>query len=162
MINDWQPFLKIAYDKATESTNPSTQNSAILVNQDGKIIISAINSFPEKIAENEERQRKPLRYKYSIHAERNVIYLAAKLGIKTDKLIMVSPWATCSDCAQAIIQAGIKKLVTHKQALDKSSDWRKDIELAFSMLREANIEIIIFNGKIGSGKILRQGKFWEP
>lgn len=76
-----------------------------------------------------------MRYKYSVHAERNVIYLAAKLGIKTDKLIMVSPWATCSDCAQAIIQTGIS---------------------------EANIEIIIFNGKVGSGKILRQGKFWEP
>ncbi len=63
---------------------------------------------------------------------------------------------------QAIIQAGIKRLVVHKQALNRSSRWQENIELAFAMLREARVKIIIFDGKIGVGKILRSKEFWNP
>lgn len=159
---DWKNLLKIAYSEAKKSTNPSTQNGAILVDNKGNVILAAANTFPDGIAENKGRQSKPLRYKFSVHAERNVIYKAAKLGLKTKGLTMVCPWATCSDCAQAIIQAGIKRLVTHKQAFEKSDTWKDDIKLAFAMLREAKVKIIIFDGKIGVGKVLRKGEFWEP
>jgi dCMP deaminase len=159
----WQPLLKIAYEKALESTNISTQNAAVLIDDNQNIIASEVNSFPDGVEETEERQKdKPIRIKYSVHAERNVIYKAARLGIKTEGLIMICPWATCSDCAQAIIQAGIKKLVTHKQALDRNGHWQEDIDFAFSMLREAGVEIIIYDGKIGVGKILRSFEVWEP
>jgi dCMP deaminase len=159
----WQPLLKIAYEKAQKSTNISTQNVALLIDDNQNIILSETNSFPIGVTETEERQKdKTARYKYSVHAERNVIYSSAKLGIKTNGLTMVCPWATCSDCAQAIIQAGIKKLVTHKQAFDRSGHWQEDIEFAFAMLREAGVEIIIHDGKIGVGKILRSGEYWEP
>lgn len=160
---DYQKLFKIAYTEAQKSTNVATQNSALLIDEKGNIILSAINSFPNNIAETDERQRdKAIRHKYSVHAERNAIYKAAKMGIKTDGLIMVCPWATCTECAWAIIQSGIKKLITHKQALDRSSHWQEDIDFAFNMLREAGVEIIIFDGKIGVGKILRQGQCWEP
>jgi dCMP deaminase len=159
----WKQLIKIAYEKAQKSTNISTQNAAILIDDNQNIILSETNSFPLGVDETEERQRdKNKRYKYSVHAERNVIYSAARLGIKTKGLTMVCPWATCSDCAQAIIQAGIKKLVTHKQAFDRSGHWQEDIEFAFAMLREAGVEIIIYDGKIGVGKILRSGEYWEP
>lgn len=162
MSLDWKNLLKIAYSKAQKSTNPSTQNGAILVDDKGNIVLSAINSFPDGLKETQERQIKPLRHKFSVHAERNVLYQAARLGIKTKGLTMVCPWAACSDCAQAIIQTGIKRLVTHKQALNRSGDLQKDIELAFTMLREAGVKIIVFDGKIEVGRILRSGEFWEP
>lgn len=162
MSLDWKNLLKIAYSKAQKSTNPSTQNGAILVDDKGNIVLSAINSFPDVLKETQERQIKPLRHKFSVHAERNVLYQAARLGIKTKGLTMVCPWAACSDCAQAIIQTGIKRLVTHKQALNRSGDLQKDIELAFAMLREAGVKIIVFDGKIEVGRILRSGEFWEP
>lgn len=163
MNDSWQELLKSAYIVAQKSTNISTQNAALLVDDDKNIILSAVNSFPNGVKETKKRQNsKSLRYKYSIHAERNAIYSAAKLGIKTEGLTIICPWAACSECAWAIIQAGIKKLVIHKQALDKSGHWQEDIEFAFNMLREAEVEIILFDGKIGIGKILRSGKYWEP
>jgi len=162
MSLDWQKLLKTAYLEAQKSTNPATQNGALLVNDRGDVLLSAINSFPGGIAETKERQTKPLRSKFSVHAERNVLYQAARLGIKTEGLTMVCPWAACTDCAQAIIQAGIKRLVTHKQALDRSGHWQEDIDLAFSMLREAKVELIVYDGKIEAGKILRSGEVWEP
>ena len=159
----WQPLLKIAYEKAQTSTNISTQNAAVLIDVNQNIILAETNNFPNRVAETDERQNdKAARYKYSVHAERNVIYAAARLGIKTEGVTMVCPWATCSDCAQAIIQAGIKKLVVHKQALDRNGHWQEDIDFAFAMLRESGIEIIIYDGKIGVGKILRSGEIWEP
>jgi dCMP deaminase len=159
----WQPLLKIAYEKAQKSTNISTQNAAILIDNNQNIIFSETNSFPNGVDETTERQSdKATRIRYSVHAERNVIYSAAKLGIKTEGLTMVCPWATCSDCAQAIIQAGIKKLIVHKQALDRNGHWQEDVDFAFAMLREAGVEIIIHDGKIGVGKILRSGEYWEP
>jgi len=162
MSLDWQKLLKIAYTKAQESINPSTQNGALLVDNKGNVILSAMNSFPDGVKETQERQIKPLRHKFSVHSERNVLYHAARLGIKTKGLTMVCPWAACSDCAQAIIQTGIKRLIIYKQALDRSNNWQEDIELAFTMLREAGVEIVVFDGKIGVGKILRSGEFWEP
>jgi len=162
MSSDWKELLKIAYLEAQKSTNPSTQNGAILVDEEDKVILSSFNSFPDRVVETKERQVKPLRYKFSVHAERNVLYRAARLGVKTEGFIMVCPWAACTDCAQAIIQAGIKKLVVHKQALDRSGSWKDDIDFAFKILREAGVEIIVYDGEIGVGKILRGGDFWEP
>lgn len=163
MNQDLYKLMHAAYLEAQKSTNISTQNSALLVDDNGNIILSATNSFPDGVVETEERQQnKEVRQKYSVHAERNVIYKAAKQGIKTEGLTMISPWATCTECAWAIIQSGIKKLVTHKQALDRSNSWAGDIEFAFEMLREAGVEIVIFEGKIDCGKIRRSGEYWEP
>jgi len=70
MENNWQKLLKIAYNEAQESTNPSTQNGAILVDDNENVIFSAANTFPRGVTETEERQsNKTLRYKYSVHAK---------------------------------------------------------------------------------------------
>ena len=163
MNQNWRELLKVAYEKAAESTNPSTQNGAILANGRGDVVISAANPFPDGVAETPERlKEKALRYKFGVHAERNVVYKAAKAGIKTEGLTMICPWAACTDCAQAIIQSGIKRLVVHKQALDKSGHWEEEISLANEMLKEAGVAIVVYDGNVGAGKILREGKYWEP
>jgi len=160
---DWKKLLKMAYLKAQESRNPSTQNGAILVGDDGAILIEVSNTLvPDGLQEIDERKAKPLRHKFSVHAERNAIYKAAKSGVKIQGLTMVCCWAVCSECAQGLIQAGIKRLVTHTQALEKSNNWTEEIELGFAMLREAGVEIIMYDGKIGGVKILRSGEHWEP
>jgi len=162
MEQDYKKLLKAAYIEAQKSTNPSTQNGAVLVNDKGVILISAANTFPDGVVETTKRKKeKTLRYRFSVHAERNVIYQAAKAGIKTKGLIMACPWAACGDCAQAIIQAGIKRLVTHKQAYDRSGTWLEEVEFGFDMLREAEVEVIIYDGKINAGKILRHETYWE-
>ncbi|MBI5138575.1 MAG: CMP deaminase [Candidatus Vogelbacteria bacterium] len=159
---NWAELLKIAYSKAAESTNPSTQNAALLVNDNGQVLACVENPFPRGIAETPERLVKPLRYKMSVHAERNLIYTAAREGIKTEGLTMVAPWASCADCAQAVIQAGIKRLVTHQQALDHSNGWVEEVALGLSMMREAGVEVIIYDGLIGATSIRRDYEVWQP
>lgn len=159
----WKALLKTAYEKAKESEDPSTQNAALLVNDAGNILVADINRFPDGVITSKERWERPLKYKFVEHAERNVCYISAKQGIKTEGLTMVCPWAACSDCARAIIQSGIIRLVTHQQAHERSPEfWAKEIEIAFTMLKEAGVEVVMYNGTIGVKGVLHTGQLWTP
>ena len=156
-------LLRYAYQWAKTSPDPSTQNAAVLVTASGLKIGYDINRFPDGVKYTPERWERPLKYKIIEHAERNVIYKMAKIGQRTDGLIMVCPWAACSDCARAIIQAGISTLITHKQAHDRSPDfWRKEIEVAFEMLNEKKVEIVMYDGIVGVTGVLHSGQLWNP
>lgn len=150
-----------SYEAALESKDLSTQNGAILITPSGEIVASDCNNLPKGVAELPERYQRPDKYKYTEHAERNVIYKAGRLGKATDGLIMVCPWAACSDCGRAIIQAGIKKLITHKQAHDRSPPfWGEEIKIAFTMLKEAGVEIVMYDGPVNGPEISHCGERW--
>lgn len=161
---DCRLLLGRAYVKAKESIDPSTQNGALLVNSKGEILAADINRFPRGVKTDiEARWERPLKYKLIGHAETNVICRAAREGIKTDGLIMVCPWAACTGCAKDIIEAGIRSLITHKQAYDRTpQSWIEDIKLAFVMLDEASVEVVMYDGKIGVDNLLHSGQIWNP
>ena len=49
----------------------------------------------------------------SEHAEKRAIYRAAKDGVSTeDGTIFLSEWFPCEDCAKAIIESGLIRLIT--------------------------------------------------
>jgi dCMP deaminase len=158
-------LLRRAYVAALNSPDPSTQNGALLVAPDGQVLLDAWNDFPKGVKQTPERWERPLKYKIIEHAERNVIYAAAREGIATEGTTMVCAWAACPDCARAIIQAGVVKLVTHQQAFDRSpSFWSTEIAVAFEMLNEAGVGIEWFDGEIGGidRPLLHTGQLWRP
>jgi dCMP deaminase len=158
----------VLYEAAVDSPDPSTQNSAILVDEwEGALLpitaTLAINNFPHGVKNLPERWERPLKYQIVEHAERNTIYKAALLGIPTSDMVMVSPWAACADCARAIIQSGVRKLITHKQAADlDSASWRESIAIAFVMLKEAGVEVEFYDGVIGGPSIRHSGQIFLP
>lgn len=157
-------LMRGAYKAAQMSRDPSTQNGAFLVDDAGHVLADDYNRFPEGIKETLERWDRSVKLKWIEHAERNVCYAAAKLGVETKSLIMVCPWAACMDCARAIIQCGIKALVTHKQAHDRTPErWKADVDEALGMLREAGVEIVYYDGEIGGvGEVRHSGQIWTP
>jgi dCMP deaminase len=163
-----QDIFSVLYEEAGRSLDPSTQNSAILVDEwEGKLLpitsTLAVNSFPHGVRHLPERWERPLKYQIVEHAERNSLYKAASLGIATYDMVMVSPWAACTDCARAIIQCGVRKLITHKQAADLDpSSWRESIAMAFVMLKEADVEVEFYDGVIGGKPILHSGEVFHP
>lgn len=165
---DWKRLLAMAYEKAKESRDPSTQNGALVVTPLGRIVAFGINQFPRGVKETPDRWQRPLKYRVIEHAERNAIYEMARRGFNGEHssstiLYMVCPWAACTDCARAIIQSGIKKLVTHKQAYDKTPEsWSEDIALALTMLKEANVEIVFYDGVVGVQGVRFGGQLWNP
>lgn len=178
---DWLPYVKpsskvydkdflwLAYDQAQKkSTDPSTQNGSVLVreNKDGSsgVIALGANFFPYGVKETPERWDRAVKLNYVEHAERKPIYECAKRGIATNGLTLYCCWYACADCARAIIESGIKRVVGHKQVFDKTPDrWKETIKRAFEMFEEAGIVCEVYDGTIGDGIAVRfDGQIWNP
>ena len=164
---DWTPLLEQAYDAATHSPDPSTQNGALLVQTYPFVIELACNDFPAGVQTTSERLERPSKSQFIEHAERRVIYAAARHGVATEGLTMVACWASCADCARAIVDAGVAILVRHKpQPLledEASSRWMASIEVGDTIMREGGVRIVDYTAAIpGAPTILRDGKVWQP
>ena len=89
----------------------------------------------------------------TVHAEIRAITYAAKKGVSLDRsTIYMSEWFPCENCAKAIIEAGIQRLVTPDevyscsktyQLLPKLRNQGYNFEMAEKLIREAGIELII-------------------
>jgi dCMP deaminase len=157
-----QLYLRAAYKlAATHSDDPRTQIGALLVLND-HIIGAGVNQFPAMVNVTTERLAAPLKYSFMEHAERNAIFNAR--GIDTRGATMYCPFFACTDCARAIIQAKIWRVVGHKQCYDKypTGSWPESIEVANTMLDEAGVKRDYFDGVIGGVEIQFNGETWEP
>lgn len=135
----WDGFMDWAWRAAEASPDPDTKNGAILVSPLGDVVLAACNRFPRGVEETAARWERPAKYQFVEHAERNAIYQAAHNGLKTAGLTMVCPWAACAECARAIIQAGIVRLV--REPLPVSS-WSESIALGDQLFSEAGVEVV--------------------
>ena len=159
-----QQYLLRAYREATKSPDPSTQNGAIVVTVSGREpTVADCNRFPDRVEVPPDRLKRPLKYQFIEHAERNVIYKCAKLGISTHGATMYVPWFACSDCARAIIQVGISHVVGHQRMADQTPDhWKESIAHAMTMLEEARVKITMIPDFLDGPKILFNGQWWRP
>jgi len=151
---------------AINSDDLSNQNAALLL--DGSEIVSiACNKIPDGVVKTPERiSQRPMKYAFIEHAERGAIYEAARKGHKTEGLTMVCPWFACADCARAIVCAGIKKVIGHKQRMEMTSlgrekvtdnvnnRWTAAVSDGDAILQEAGIELEYFDGPVGGIQIL--------
>lgn len=152
-------MLKKAYSEAVKcSTDRSTQNGAAIALPSKYFISAAANTFPMRVLDKPERHVRPVKYAFVEHAERNAIYKAARDGVALDGATMYACWFACADCARAIIQVGITRIVGHDCAIHKTRpDWKASIADAMTMFKEAKIKIdwidevmgfeILFNGQ---------------
>jgi dCMP deaminase len=155
-------YLTRAYKAAMKfSTDPHTQNGAVLVTTLGTVLEDA-NHFPENVQESQERWTAPLKYKFVEHAERNVILQAARKGIKTDGAWLFVPWFACADCARAIIQAGIRNVVGHDAPFHNRPDWQNNIDVVDQMLKEAGVSFLRIVHKFSDIEILFDGVKVQP
>ncbi len=155
-------LLRSAYRTALGSNDKSTTLGALLV-RDSDILVRAFNSMPisfEGLASNHKRPRK---YLLTEHAERAVIYKSAQYGVRTQGLTLICPLACCSDCARAIVLAGIFKVVVHKQAMARlPKRWLVECDIGLEILKEGDVTFEIFDGKISNVENLLDGEVWFP
>jgi len=144
------------------STDRSTKNGAILIRPGGNLW--GVNSFTDYSQFLDCRNHvRPRKYKVTEHAERAVIYKAARLGIATLGLTMVCPWASCPDCARAIVLAGIPLVIGHRQAYDKTPPrWQEEVAFGLEILRGGGVTYQMFDGPIGGVENLFDEEIWLP
>jgi len=145
-------FLNRCLLIADMSKDPSTKVGAILTQgEPGVQIADGFNGLPRGIADTFERlNNRDLKYKLVVHAERNAIINAARLGISTIGATLYvagkdaptgAIWGRwcCSACAIEVIQAGIKRIVW--PAAITPLRWEEDALFSEQLLREAGVAI---------------------
>ena len=144
-ISKWdRRFLRIAEEVRTWSKDPGTKVGCVLV-QDRRMIASGYNGFPQTLSDSpslyEDRDYK---LAVTVHAEANAILNAAKNGAKTESCTAYVTFPPCSQCAAALIQAGVERVVCPNPA-DAPERWRASFMLANDMLYRSGIKILYYS-----------------
>lgn len=133
-------YLELAKFFSTWSKDPSSQIGAVAIGSKGQVLAQGYNGFPRKVDESRHRlDDRETKYKYVVHAEMNCIYNASYNGAKLDGATMyVYGLPVCHECAKAIIQVGITRVVVPIQDLPER--WKESTELTMTMFEEAGVE----------------------
>lgn len=143
---DWDTyFMMIAKASALRSKDPNTQVGACIVSNDKKIVSCGYNGAPNGFDDSimpweREGDFINTKYAYVCHAELNAI-----LNSNTDlrgTTIYVDLFP-CNECAKAIIQAGIKKVI---YLSDKYEGTDGNI-VAKKLFDSCNVEYVKFEEK---------------
>ncbi len=108
-------FMGIAILSAQRSKDSNTQVGACIVNSDNKIVSVGYNGMPTGCSDDEmpwERSAESAldtKYPFVCHAELNAI-LNSNIGNLGGCTVYVTLFP-CNECAKAIIQSGIKRVV---------------------------------------------------
>ena len=139
-------WLELATLVSTWSKDRSRKVGAVIVDDRNVLLAIGWNGFPRGVNDNvDKRYERPIKYKYTEHSERNAIYNAASRGIPLLGSTMYLPWFPCADCARAIIQSGIKKLICVEPNWN-DPNYANDFKVTLIMLQEAEIDYK-FNNK---------------
>ena len=139
MENKWKGrFLSSAVHAASWSRDPSTKVGAVLVNpQDNTVVATGFNGFPRGVDDSTERYNdRPTKYAMVVHAELNAVIQAGKASEGAWMFCTMFP---CNECAKAIIQAGVERILVPNGT--KEDRWMESHDIATTMFEEAGIEI---------------------
>ena len=133
-------FMGIAHLSAMRSKDPNTKVGACIVDKNNKILSVGYNGFPiglsdDKFPWGREGGFKDTKYAYVVHAELNAILNSQRSVRGCTIYVSLFP---CNECAKAIIQSGIRRIVYESDKYDGV-----DTNIASKrMLRAAGVELV--------------------
>ncbi len=144
-ISRWDVrFLRIAEEVRFWSKDPGTKVGCVLVN-DRRILSTGYNGFPATISDDLERYiDREYKLSVTVHAEKNAILNAAKNGTKVEGSTLYVTFPPCSQCASAIIQAGVAKVVCPNPN-SAPERWRSNFIAANNLFYEAGVQVLYYS-----------------
>ena len=141
-------FLRMALEASSISRDPNTRVGCILVGPDREIRGSGFNGLPRGIADTAERLNdRDAKLRIIVHAERNALLAAARVGVPTKgcRLYVActddsrETWGgpPCVGCSIEIIQAGIVEVVSYPTK--GWSKWKDELDQGKALLFEAGL-----------------------
>ena len=141
MVISWDEyFMGLDHLSALRSKDPNTQVGACIVDRDNKVVSIGYNGMPRGCDDHDfpwEREGGFLDTKYAfvVHAELNAILNSPRSVSGCTIYVSLFP---CNECAKAIIQSGIRKIVYES---DKYDGTEGNIA-SKKMLNEAGVELL--------------------
>ena len=127
-------FLRIAKQQVAEwSKDPDKKVGCVIVSLDRRQLTMGFNGFPQGVEDTSDRlASKSIKNELMVHAELNAI-LNARIDLTGWTIYVTEP--PCIECAKAIIQAGIARVVC--PPIHPDSHWSVDQIKAKHILIEA-------------------------
>lgn len=104
-------YMNMAREMAKLSPDSETQVGAIMLSSEGRVIASSFNGFARGANDDCLPNKRPDKYQYIQHAERNMLYNCAYEGIRTKGTTIVCTLSPCLECVRACFQSGVKRIV---------------------------------------------------
>ena len=134
-------FLDLAAFIAEWSKDPSTKVGAAVVRPDRTVASVGFNGFPRGVLDHPERyEDRAKKYEMVVHAEMNAL-LSTRESLE-GYTIYVAPLPPCAQCAAAIIQRGIRRVVI-AMAGELPDTWAQKWAVSNTMFGEAGVEVAI-------------------
>ena len=133
-------FMGLAHLSAMRSKDPSTQVGAVIVDAEHKVVGIGYNGLPIGCSDDEfpwDREGGMLETKYAfvVHAELNAILNSTRDLHGCTLYVSLFP---CNECAKAIIQSGIRKIVYE----DDKYAAADNVIASKKMLNAAGVELV--------------------
>jgi dCMP deaminase len=148
LMADWKKrMLDLAQHVAGWSKDRSTGVGCVVYGPVSMAVLAlGYNGFPRGADDDvEARHERPLKYKRTEHAERNAIFNAAKHGVALYRMHMASTLFPCSDCARAIVQAGIRELVVPAGPDFSRPTYGEDFRISVEILEEGGVRVRVLD-----------------
>ena len=141
-------FMSIAIVSSFRSKDPKTQTGACIADADRKIIGVGYNGLPRGCGDDEgfwkddDNDVYNSKHSYVIHAEKNAILNSITRDLRGASIyVTLRP---CDNCAQAIVQVGIRKVVyLNAKEGRKHGEIGKAVERMFG---SAGVELVRYDG----------------
>ena len=144
-------FMELARHVGGWSKDRSTKVGCVIVGSSNEVRAVGYNGFVRGADDdNDDRHRRPDKYVWTEHAERNAIYHAAMVGVPLAGCRMYLPWFPCIDCARAIVQCGITELIAVEPDVSHER-WGADFKHSIELLKEAGINVRFFSNSPADG-----------
>lgn len=136
-------FIGMCRYVATMSKDQSTKVGSVIIGADREVLSTGFNGIPRYCDDRrQDRHNRPKKYFWFEHAERNAIFQAAKNGVRLDGATLYCSAPSCAECARAIIQSGIRRVIfPKKHEFLNREDWADNFHASQEMLTEAQIKV---------------------
>ena len=106
-------FINILHTTARMSKDENTKVGSLIIDTDRKVVVSSSwNDLPRGVEHTQERNSRPLKYLYTLHAEQGCLINALRLNVNVNGMTMLTTLGCCAQCSVSIVNSGISELVT--------------------------------------------------
>jgi dCMP deaminase len=139
----FEKLIPVAQAIAKLSKDPSTKVGCLIVGPDGEAGPWGFNGAPRGSAADEDERFAVREEKlhWAEHAERNAIYAAARQGYPTKGCTIIVTHFPCMECARAIVQAGIVKVITPNVNGEYVVRWGESFKRTALLFNEVGITV---------------------
>lgn len=144
-INKLVKYMEIVDATAKLSKDASTKVGALILGPSFEVRSIGYNGAPRGCSADEDERgvTRPEKYFWFSHAELNAITNAACVGTPLSGCTLIVTHPPCMDCARAIVQAGIVRVVTRHPGAEFLERWVEHTRRTQTLFKECKVAYVM-------------------